>query len=204
MKHHSHTDIRLQIDVELFKKIVGEDTIAPMGKYEKAASCKYPGKLMFLANDMPKFEQKDAFNILRRMWVLPMRAQFLSDDDELQKQTLAREGKASYIFKKGNVPFDDDIVYNHLAGYLKWVVEGAVAYYKEGIVKFVPEIIRTETRNEARDIVMEIGNFILTSIVTDADGFIPIDELKEVFLIVGAFNTCVDDTKRDLIYKAFH
>ena len=93
-----------KIDIELFKKIVGGDTVNPMGKWATAESCVYPGKLTFFANDMPQFGTRDAFAVQRRMWVMPMRAQFLSEDDRYQKKELTREGRKNYIFTR-----DDDI-----------------------------------------------------------------------------------------------
>ena len=91
-----------KIDIELFKKIVGEDVVNPMGKWAQAVSCVYPGKLTFFANDMPQFGTKDAFAVQRRMWVLPMRAQFLSEDDHHQKRELKREGRKDYIFTRND------------------------------------------------------------------------------------------------------
>ena len=75
-----------------------------MGKWAQAVSCVYPGKLTFFANDMPQFGTKDAFAVQRRMWVMPMRAQFLSEDDHHQEKELTREGRKAYVFKR-----DDDI-----------------------------------------------------------------------------------------------
>ena len=177
-----------------------------MGKYEKAVACKYPGKLTFFANDMPKFEQKDAFATQRRVWVMPMRAQFLGEDDVVQRNALIREGQSARIFiRDDSVNIQDLIAKTHIHAYMKWVVSGAVDYYATGLMKSIPKVVSNATLNEGRDILKELEIFAKEAFEdADAGSFIPVDEMKEVYLLSEGFDTDIDETKRDEIRKALN
>ena len=135
-----------------------------MGKYEKAVACKDPGKLTFFANDMPKFEQKDAFATQLRVWVMPMRAQFLGEDDVVQRNALIREGQSARIFvRDDSVNIQDLIAKTHIHAYMKWVVSGAVDYYATGLMKSIPKVVSNATLNEGRDILVEGPEILRTA-----------------------------------------
>ena len=185
----------------MFKKIVGGDVISVQAKYKNAVACRFPGKLTLYQNDTPRFQAAEAFAIRRRIWVLPMRTQHLKIDDTKQRQKLISEGKAQHI-----VDLDDaydileDLKANHTQAYLKWVVQGAVACYAEGIANVVPESVKVESNREGRDKLHLFETFVTEQLVSDASNFISSNEIKEVFLMFEDFDTSLDDKTEKSIF----
>ena len=187
----------------MFKKIVGGDVISVQAKYKNAVACRFPGKLTLYQNDTPRFQAAEAFAIRRRIWVLPMRTQHLKIDDTKQRQKLISEGKAQHI-----VDLDDaydileDLKANHTQAYLKWVVQGAVACYAEGIANVVPESVKVESNREGRDKMQLFETFVVDYLVPDAStNFISSNEIKEVFLMLEDFDTSLDDKTEKEIFR---
>ena len=88
----------------------------------------------------------------------------------------------------------------HVQAFMKWCILGAKKFFDDGIVNFVPPCVARETRNDVRDMVEELDDFMRKHLkASHADTFISVDELKEVFLTYVDHDTSVSPSlKKEL------
>ena len=191
-----------KIDQTMFKKITGGDEIDLMGKYDKGQTKKVEFKMTFSLNDPPIWASAD-FAVQRRIWGLPMYAQFLTPGDD-QRQVLEQQGKAHYIFDR------DDLLLKTLKeqyapAYMKWAVQGAVQYYANGQNIVPPRTVREADEQQAKDKLELFDAFIQDHLeeeeASQGQPCISTAEIIEAFLTYERLDTSIDSTTKNQLHQ---
>ena len=190
-----------RINEETFKKTTGGDPLSVSAKYKKGVTEKFPTKLIFSTNDPPVFSSANSYAIKRRIWNLHMLAQRLAPDDE-QRVKLASEGKSNYIMDL-DTKFLTDLIANHIPAYIRWCVEGAVAYFANNQNIIVPKTVMRASSpisaSERMDLFISfINEFFIRA---DSKSIISTSEIRETFLIKEEMTTDIDAKVEDELNK---
>ena len=182
-----------KVNEEMFKKITGGDKVSVQAKYIANTNCRFRCKLTFMQNDTPVWSSPDACAIRRRIWNLPMQAQFLSPGDQ-QRRKLALEGKSKCVFDLDN-NFLKKLTEERIQEYIRWCVEGAVQYYENGMNIVPPKTILEASEREGHNKVELFKTFIETALIAaERESKISTAEIREVFLAIEGFSI---DTKTE-------
>ena len=150
-----------KINAQLFKNITGGDQIPLQAKYKSAISKTLQMKLVFFNNDLPVFS--NSLSLRRRIWNLPMRMQFVDDNDSLIIAKLEREGNKRFIAKK-DVDLEKRVIEQYMPAFLRWLVQGAVKFYTIGKVIPPPTVVQS-TKNEAMEKFEIFEDFVNSYII---------------------------------------
>ena len=82
----------------------------------------------------------------------------------------------------------------NIDGYMKWAVQGAVAFYQADMQIPLPKTVREETNEEAEDKKELLRSFIEEHLMLDMGSFISTEEIREAFLTSANFRTDQLDT----------
>ena len=136
---------------ETFKQITGGDPVSFAAKYKKGETVDTPMKLTFFSNNMPNFTSEYA--IQRRVKNLPLRMQFLEPDgDQERRDELCGQNHSNWIADR-DVGLRNRLWNTCIPAVLRWLIQGAVLYYKnQGKIK-EPKTIRDSSIQERKDLI---------------------------------------------------
>ena len=82
----------------------------------------------------------------------------------------------------------------NIDGYMKWAVQGAVAFYQADKNIPLPKTVREETNEEAEDKNELLRSFVEDHLMLEMGSFISTEEIREAFLLSANFKTSQLDT----------
>lgn len=134
------------------------------------------------------------------MWNLPLLAQYLAPDDE-QRRKLEQAGKAHYIFNLDKNLLKT-LIAQHIPGYMKWCVEGAVMYYANNQNIDVPQTVAKASPKEDMDLLEMFKSFIQSNFKKSCHRYpLSISEIREVFLMYEGLDIELDNTTQKHLNK---
>ena len=179
---------------------VGGDKIQVAKKFIEGISARFPGKLTFLINDAPVWSSPEAFSIRRRVWNLPLLAQYLAPDDD-QRRKLEQEGKAHYIYDLDKNLLNK-LIETHIPAYMKWCIQGSVMYFANNKSIDPPQTVIKASPKEDMDINEMFKTFVESSFVKASHKYpISVQEIKEVFLLQEGLDIEIDSKTTDIFHK---
>lgn len=179
------------------KNLTGGDETEFNAKFIKGSAEVTELKMHIFCNDIPAFTAKipDDFALGRRLAVVPMRVQFLDDNDQLHIEKMKNAGQEHWIFPK-----DRDLVAqlleNGIPGLLAYMVDGAAKLFADGCKLALPPTIWTATNQvKSEDADELIRDFVGTQL-TRAAGlsertFISTEEMTEVYRKLHSKESCL-------------
>lgn len=143
-----------KIDVATYNSIVCGEETTTKGMYEREINFTPVMKLVLLLNDLPEWKTKDGtppFHIQRRNAFLHLKKQYLDPNSEADRvviDQLMSRGKPHLIGVRDNAYYEKQVVGNEKA-FLRFFVDGAVAYYDRGKYISIPKPMQLQAKSEA-------------------------------------------------------
>ena len=189
-----------QMNEEVFKKAVAGDEMSVQAKYKGGVTCRFPSKYTFYQNEAPLWTSINAFAIRRRIMNLPLLAQHLLPEQEQERLQLKTKGKEHCIIdRKDGFDIVTELKKNHVQAYMKWVVEGAMAFYANNSKFKVPGTVQTETIREGRDKKELMEQFLEEYLVHEHEACLSTNEIREVFLRHENFDVSVTASVENML-----
>ena len=88
----------------------------------------------------------------------------------------------------------------NIDGYMKWAVQGAVAFYQADKNIPLPKTVREETNEEAEDKNELLRSFVEDHLMLEMGSFISTEEIREAFLASAHFTTQYTDEREMSIW----
>jgi P4 family phage/plasmid primase-like protien len=115
-----------------FKNLVSGDTITTKSMYKKAKNSTPVMKLVFMLNKLPKIYFTD-YAVKRRLAVINFTSIFVDEQkafDKQQADELRKRGAQECLIQVKDEMYFETHVRGHKQAFLRFLVEGAVAYYQ--------------------------------------------------------------------------
>lgn len=158
----SETNHNVNMDEELIKQLTGNKIITARFLNKEFFDFEATFKIFLATNHKPNIRGTDT-GIWSRIHMIPFK---MTVTPETEDKQLSKKLEAEY------------------SGIFNWMIEGYNQWQKQGLN--VPEVIREATQlyREEED---DLGQFIKSECVLDAQGFIPSQEFRERFKIVMGY-----------------
>ena len=154
-----------KIDVGTYNSLVCGEETTTKGMYEKECNFVPVMKLIFALNDLPEWRTKDGkapFHIQRRNAYLRLKKQFLDPKREDQRamiNELIANGKPHLIGTPVTQYYEKNVV-GHEKAFLRFFVEGAVAYYNNSKIIEIPRSMQDQSSYEGFNKHEAIDEFV--------------------------------------------
>jgi putative DNA primase/helicase len=132
----SETAEGARLDEALVKLLSGGDTISARHLYHEPFNFTPEVKLWLFTNHKPRITD-DSFAMWRRVVLVPFRAVFTTDPE------------VDPAVRRDPNPNIKELLLEHREAILAWLVQGAVAWYREGLKE--PDIVRTAVEEYRRE-----------------------------------------------------
>jgi hypothetical protein len=179
------------------KNLTGGDETEFSAKFIKGTAETTELKMHIFCNDIPDFTVKvhEDFALGRRLAVVPMRVQFLDDNDSAQKEKLKNAGNEHWIFPKDEV-LATQLIENGIPGLLAYMVDGAAKVFADGCKLLLPPTIWTATNQLKCEDADEMLRDFVGAQLTRAAGlsdrtFISTEEITEVYRRLHKTESCL-------------
>ena len=199
------------VNEQVFKMITGGDPLDVKAKYKEEESVIFICKMTCFVNDMPLFSQQENFTLRRRIWNIPLRAQFLTEAERNSSlaKSLKDQDREHWIFPAD--PSLNQRLHFMVPGYIRWVVEGAKKYCmtKDQEISLPPTLL-VASENDEKPMTELFEVFLTDNIIPLGNGDIPLsnyenqistDEMIDVFLLQEKIIDLSDKDKMNLQRK---
>ena len=154
-------------------------------------------KMHIFCNDIPDFTVKvcEDFALGRRLAIVPLRVQFLDENDTAQKEKLKNAGHEHWIFPKDE-KLATQLIENGIPGLLAYMVDGAAKLFDGECKITLPPTICTATnqvKNEDADEMLRdfVGTQLARVAGVSERTFISTEEITEVYKKLHNTESCL-------------
>jgi P4 family phage/plasmid primase-like protien len=174
---YSETQEQDKLNEGLLKSITGGDEISARANYGNQFEFVPFCKLIMATNEKPEFNISDNALVTRLRYV-PFDTRFV--DNPTEKNEKKRDNEKAEKMCKKHDPEDQEKIYTgiYLDAIFTWMVEGALKYYKEGLI--TPKSLEEEKQKSIDDIDI-VKHFLKEKVVPNEREKIKISELHEVY-----------------------
>lgn len=138
-----------KLSAKMIKGLTGGDLTEMAAKYKNGLEAETVFTMHLFANDVPEFTVKisDDFALARRIAVLPMRVQFLDDNDTTQREKLKCAGHEHWARRKDEA-LVKSLINDGIPGLLAYMVDGAAKLFAKDSKPALPPTIWNATNQE--------------------------------------------------------
>jgi phage/plasmid-associated DNA primase len=186
-----------QLSAKMIKGLTGGDLTEMSAKFKNGLEVETVFTMHVFSNDVPEFTVKpsDDFALARRFAVLPMRVQFLDDNDATQRAKLKCAGHEHWACSKDE-GLVKSLIDDSIPGFLAYMVDGAAKLFANDCKLLLPPTIKNATNQEKGDDEDElIQDFIGTQLTRALDSrertFISTEEMMNVYTRLHCKESCL-------------
>lgn len=186
-----------KLSTKMIKTLTGGDVTELNAKYKSGLEVETTFTMHIFANDVPDFTVKisNDFALARRIAVIPMRVQFLDDNDTTQREKLKSAGHEHWAFPK-NEALVTQLINDGIPGLLAFLVDGAQMLFAKDCKLVLPPTIWNATNQEKGEDVDElIRDFVGTQLIRAAGciekTFISTEEMTVVYRTLHGKESCL-------------
>ncbi len=172
-----------KVNTATFKNLVCCEKMANKTMYQTETNFKPVMKLLFLLNDLPEFFNKDFAND-RRTAIIQFRSIFVDEQKEVEKQVadeLRSRGAPECLIQVKDKNYYDNHVLANKQAFLKFFVQGAVAYYENNKHISIPASMQKTAIQEAFDTKDALAAFVRERLLPSPNIMTTIEDIEEAF-----------------------
>mmetsp|Transcript_23224 Transcript_23224/g.58206 ORF Transcript_23224/g.58206 Transcript_23224/m.58206 type:complete len:213 (-) Transcript_23224:459-1097(-) len=155
--------------------------------YKEETNCEPGMKLIFFLNDLPQFPP-GAYHSARRCAFLPLKKIYYDhgrDEDQRLMADHRASGDPECLIGKRDVAYYEHHVKGKEEAFLRFFVEGAVAYYNAGKTIKMPHTMQFQAKCEAFDVPSAVEEFVTDRLVHEPEGKVLVADMHAEFLRVN-------------------
>jgi len=196
----SESDDSLKIHESAFRSLVSGEKTKSKTMYKRETDVEPRMKISMYVNSVPKFANSSAFCTARRNAYFPLRKIFVDENLEADRREAegyrATQMPECLIGKKDRLFFEKHVV-GHEASFLRFWVDGAVRYYRDGQRMHIPTSLHEQMSRQFFDAESAVDEFVDERLKVQTGGKVSVKDLYNEF--VRTFPDKVDVVTFDII-----